>query len=122
MWFKAFNPVHISYYTSSDTQNIKNKKKKKGGGLITESLQRLEQSSEMKGETLKRGRDRINVTSLMHNSISVPPRLKNTSLKLYVQGQNLWTITNYFGLDPEFGVMNRLPPLRTYAFGFQLTF
>lgn len=46
------------------------KKKKKGGGLITESLQRLEQSSEMKGETLKRGRDRINVTSLMHNSIS----------------------------------------------------
>jgi len=70
MWFKAFNPVHISYYTSSDTQNIKNKKKKKGGGLITESLQRLEQSSEMKGETLKRGRDRINVTSLMHNSIS----------------------------------------------------
>jgi len=24
----------------------------------------------MKGETLKRGRDRINVTSLMHNSIS----------------------------------------------------
>ncbi|MDM1391145.1 SusC/RagA family TonB-linked outer membrane protein [Myroides marinus] len=50
------------------------------------------------------------------------PKLKNTSLKLYIQGQNLWTITNYFGLDPEFGVMNRLPPLRTYAFGFQLTF
>ncbi|SUX48806.1 SusC/RagA family TonB-linked outer membrane protein [Chryseobacterium indoltheticum] len=41
---------------------------------------------------------------------------------IYVQGQNLLTITNYFGLDPEFVVTGFLPPLKTYSLGFQLTF
>jgi TonB-linked SusC/RagA family outer membrane protein len=50
------------------------------------------------------------------------PKAKIESLKLYFQGQNLWTITNYFGLDPEFTSLGWLPPLKTYAFGIQLTF
>ncbi|AJH14485.1 SusC/RagA family TonB-linked outer membrane protein [Myroides profundi] len=50
------------------------------------------------------------------------PKIKVESLRLYIQGQNLWTITNYFGLDPEFTVVGYLPPLKTYAFGVQLTF
>lgn len=50
------------------------------------------------------------------------PQSKMESLRLYFQGQNLLTITNYFGLDPEFGIMGYLPPLKTYAFGVQLTF
>ncbi|UFH31645.1 SusC/RagA family TonB-linked outer membrane protein [Chryseobacterium sp. C-71] len=41
---------------------------------------------------------------------------------IYVQGQNLLTITKYFGLDPEFVVTGFLPPLKTYSLGFQLTF
>jgi TonB-linked SusC/RagA family outer membrane protein len=41
---------------------------------------------------------------------------------IYVQGQNLLTITDYFGLDPEFVVTGFLPPLKTYSLGFQLTF
>lgn len=41
---------------------------------------------------------------------------------IYVQGQNLLTITHYFGLDPEFVVTGFLPPLKTYSLGFQLTF
>ncbi|WP_346985989.1 SusC/RagA family TonB-linked outer membrane protein [Chryseobacterium sp. POE27] len=41
---------------------------------------------------------------------------------VYVQGQNLLTITNYFGLDPEFILTGFLPPLKTYSVGFQLTF
>lgn len=41
---------------------------------------------------------------------------------IYVQGQNLLTITKYFGLDPEFLLTGYLPPLKTYAVGFQLTF
>ncbi|WP_238584519.1 SusC/RagA family TonB-linked outer membrane protein [Chryseobacterium sp. Leaf180] len=41
---------------------------------------------------------------------------------LYVQGQNLLTFTNYFGLDPEFLLTGYLPPLKTYSLGFQLTF
>lgn len=42
--------------------------------------------------------------------------------RIYVQGQNLITWTSYFGLDPEFLISGYLPPLKTYAFGFQLTF
>ncbi|ALU26591.1 SusC/RagA family TonB-linked outer membrane protein [Myroides odoratimimus] len=49
------------------------------------------------------------------------PKARIESLVLYIQGQNLWTYTNYFGLDPE-SLQNRLPPLKTYAFGMQLTF
>lgn len=41
---------------------------------------------------------------------------------IYVQGQNLLTLTNYFGIDPEFTVVGYLPPLKTYSLGFQLTF
>ncbi|MEC4115143.1 SusC/RagA family TonB-linked outer membrane protein, partial [Myroides pelagicus] len=50
------------------------------------------------------------------------PQVKIESLRLYLQGQNLWTITSYKGIDPEFTSFGYLPPLRTYAFGMQLTF
>ncbi|WP_010249536.1 SusC/RagA family TonB-linked outer membrane protein [Myroides injenensis] len=50
------------------------------------------------------------------------PKVKIESLRLYFQGQNLWTITNYYGLDPENNLSTYLPPLKTYAFGVQLTF
>jgi len=40
----------------------------------------------------------------------------------YVQGQNLWTLTDYFGVDPEFTLSGFLPPLKTWAFGVQLNF
>ncbi len=41
---------------------------------------------------------------------------------IYVQGQNLWTWTKYFGLDPEFVTTGFLPPLKTLSMGLQLTF
>ncbi|KIA88501.1 SusC/RagA family TonB-linked outer membrane protein [Kaistella jeonii] len=41
---------------------------------------------------------------------------------VYLQGQNLWTWTKYFGLDPEFVTSGFLPPLKTLSLGFQLTF
>ncbi|MDM1530750.1 SusC/RagA family TonB-linked outer membrane protein [Myroides odoratimimus] len=50
------------------------------------------------------------------------PQAKIDTVRFYFQGQNLWTITNYYGLDPEFVVLGYLPPLKTYAFGIQLTF
>jgi TonB-linked SusC/RagA family outer membrane protein len=43
-------------------------------------------------------------------------------IRVYVQGQNLWTITNYFGIDPEFVTIGFLPPLKTWSFGLQLNF
>jgi TonB-linked SusC/RagA family outer membrane protein len=55
-------------------------------------------------------------------SYTLPERLVN-SLKLqqaslFLQGQNLFTITNYDGLDPETGV--GLPPLRIMSLGVNL--
>ncbi|MGS2741848.1 SusC/RagA family TonB-linked outer membrane protein [Sinomicrobium sp. M5D2P17] len=49
-------------------------------------------------------------------------QLKLESLRLYVQGQNLWTITNYIGFDPETQSMSSLPTLRTIVAGIQFTF
>ncbi len=43
-------------------------------------------------------------------------------IRVYVQGQNLWTITNFFGIDPEFVTIGFLPPLKTCSFGLELNF
>ncbi|MBL1410986.1 SusC/RagA family TonB-linked outer membrane protein [Sphingobacterium faecale] len=50
------------------------------------------------------------------------PKARLNSVRFYFQGQNLWTITNYYGLDPELVLTRYLPPLKTYAFGVQLAF
>ncbi len=42
--------------------------------------------------------------------------------KIFFQTQNLLTITNYLGLDPETTSGLVLPPLRVLSVGFQLTF
>ena len=42
--------------------------------------------------------------------------------KIYFQGQNLYTWTKYFGIDPEFSSIGFLPPLRTYSLGMQINF
>ena len=41
---------------------------------------------------------------------------------MYIQGQNLLTVTDYFGLDPESSSIGSLPPLKTLSFGIKLTF
>lgn len=53
------------------------------------------------------------------------PKMPNTNIRVYLQGQNLWSWTNdYFGMDPEFNFANSqsLPSLRSYALGVQLNF
>jgi len=42
--------------------------------------------------------------------------------KVYVQGQNLLTLTNFNGGDPETRSVITLPPLRVLSLGLQLTF
>ncbi len=42
--------------------------------------------------------------------------------RIFFQGQNLLTFTNYLGLDPENFSTTALPPLRTISSGIQLTF
>jgi TonB-dependent starch-binding outer membrane protein SusC len=65
---------------------------------------------------------RLKTASLSYNFNS--KWLKKVSLKglrVYVQGQNLLTFTDYIGLDPENPNIT-LPPLRSVAAGVQATF
>lgn len=48
--------------------------------------------------------------------------LSGAGCRLYVQGQNLLTITSFKGADPEFVQGGTLPPLRVLSAGMQLTF
>ena len=42
-------------------------------------------------------------------------------VRIFLQGQNLFTITDYVGLDPETQTSLALPPLRIVSVGFHLT-
>jgi TonB-linked SusC/RagA family outer membrane protein len=44
------------------------------------------------------------------------------SVRVYMHGQNLLTITKYKGLDPETQSMANLPPLRVWTIGLQVGF
>ena len=55
-------------------------------------------------------------------SYRLPVKKYIQDIRVYVQGQNLLTITNYFGIDPEFVTIGFLPPLKTCSFGLQLNF
>lgn len=46
-------------------------------------------------------------------------RMKLQSCRLYMQGQNLLTMTNFSGMDPENQSVRSLPPLRVLTFGIQ---
>jgi hypothetical protein len=49
-------------------------------------------------------------------------KIATKNLRIYAQGQNLWTITGYEGLDPEAINNQSLPPLRVITFGIQASF
>lgn len=55
-------------------------------------------------------------------SYRYPVKRNLQDIRFYIQGQNLLTITDYFGLDPEFVLSGFLPPLKTWSFGVQLNF
>ncbi len=44
------------------------------------------------------------------------------NVMVFVQGQNVFTVTNYFGIDPEILGIGSMPPLRTFSFGTQFNF
>ena len=43
-------------------------------------------------------------------------------LRFYFSGENLLTITDYPGLDPEVGTSITYPLTKQFAFGLQLSF
>ncbi|RYE36431.1 MAG: hypothetical protein EOP48_29605 [Sphingobacteriales bacterium] len=47
--------------------------------------------------------------------------VRKMGVRLFMHGQNLFTVSNYFGLDPETRTAN-LPPLKTLIIGAHLTF
>lgn len=47
--------------------------------------------------------------------------LKVNRLNVFLQGQNLWLITEYKGNDPEIQINSIMAPLKTYTMGIQLT-
>ncbi len=53
-------------------------------------------------------------------------KLKLTTARIYASGQNLYTFTNYSGIDPEVGVngidFNVYPVTRTISFGVNVSF
>ncbi len=104
-------------------------------GDIT-SIQKFTQNT-----TSEANRAYVNSQSNGDNSISDASfiRLKNLSLsynlpflwmmknhlkggKVYIQGQNLLTLTRYKGMDPESGHFGYIPPLKVLTAGFLLTF
>ena len=63
---------------------------------------------------------RLRSISLNYN---IPKKLtSNMDLNVYIQGQNLFTITNYKYRDPEQVSNSRLPQLRQITLGINLTF
>jgi TonB-dependent starch-binding outer membrane protein SusC len=49
-------------------------------------------------------------------------KLRLSNCRLFLQGQNILTKTNYKGLDPENQSISILPPLKIFTAGFGLTF
>jgi len=62
----------------------------------------------------------ISVSYQLPLRINEKLNIKNS--RIYLLGQNLFTITNYIGLDPESQYDQVLPPLRIFTAGIQLTF
>jgi hypothetical protein len=62
----------------------------------------------------------VSLTYTLNTSLTKDLAVK--SAKIYIQAQNLLTITNYVGVDPETISTTNLPPLRTVVGGVKLTF
>ncbi len=64
---------------------------------------------------------RLKNLSLSYNiPVRILQKLKMQSVRVFVQSQNLLTITSYSGPDPENQSRTSLPPLKTVAFGIQV--
>lgn len=106
-WQQPGDATDVQQFSTSNTvaRNYRNFRSHSGGTIGDASFIRLKN------------------TSL---SYTLPQNIINTlnlqNFRVYLQGQNLFTITNYLGLDPESQSSVRLPPLRTISFGLQLSF
>jgi hypothetical protein len=71
----------------------------------------------------------INASYIRLSNVSVGYTLPNkwiqkmhlSNCRIYMQGQNLMTFTNYKGMDPETQSLTTLPPLTVVTAGIQLS-
>jgi len=63
-----------------------------------------------------------NLTLAYRLPASLTQRAKMTSARVYISGQNLYTFTNFEGLDPEAATGNSFPNARKFLIGVNLTF
>ncbi|OYX28893.1 MAG: SusC/RagA family protein [Flavobacteriales bacterium 32-35-8] len=64
----------------------------------------------------------IRLRNIMLNYKLPKTATKGMDINLFLQGQNLWTLTDFEGLDPEQPLNGYLPPLRQVTLGLQLGF
>jgi hypothetical protein len=64
---------------------------------------------------------RLKNVSLKYNFKDLLRTLKFNNITLYIQGQNLFTITSYDGFDPETKGYS-MPPISIYTAGLQVSF
>ncbi|CAL1517425.1 SusC/RagA family TonB-linked outer membrane protein [Chitinophaga sp. MM2321] len=60
----------------------------------------------------------VSISWQLLKQMKIKSVLRNS--RIFLQGQNLITITNYNGLDPESRSIANLPPLKVYTMGIQL--
>ena len=66
---------------------------------------------------------RLQNVSLSYSlSKSILSKAKVDACSVFIQGQNLATLTDYLGWDPETTSSSALPPLRTITYGINVTF
>jgi hypothetical protein len=62
-----------------------------------------------------------NISLSYEFSSNLIQKAKFQNMRIYIQAQNMLTITNYLGLDPETQLNSRLPPLKMITAGIQFT-
>lgn len=69
------------------------------------------------------GYDDASYVRLKNLSLSYKvPEFAGINTRIYFEGQNLFTVTNYKGLDPENAGSNLVPPLRFLSLGLDINF
>ncbi len=62
-----------------------------------------------------------NISLSYHLPSRLLGKIKIMDIRIYIQGQNLFTITKYSGMDPENQSFQSIPPLRMLTGGLQIT-
>ena len=105
--------------TNADSDIPRISKSDANGNFNTSSTYYLENASYLRLKNFTVGYD---LTSQLRRASHFASRA--SSLYIYLSGENLFTITNYSGMDPECGGFDTMkyPLSRVFSFGVKLTY